>query len=69
MEALHQAQDSHVQTPAICPGDRLYIENGPFANLEGVFKRFDGQERVVMLLGLLHKQHELRLSLKDVRPL
>lgn len=54
------------ETPIIRPGDRLRIENGPFANFEAVFERFDGQERVVVLLGMLHKQHALTLALKDV---
>lgn len=68
IDALHQAQSSaNDDIPAIRPGDHLRIENGPFADLEGVFLRFDGQERVVILLGLLQKQHQLCLELKDVR--
>lgn len=61
--------NTHAKVPAINPGDRLRIESGPFASLEGVFKRFDGQERVVVLLGLLQKQHELKLAVKDIRRL
>jgi len=67
IDALHQAQNVDDGIPAIRPGDRLRIESGPFANLEGVFLRFDGQERVVLLLSLLQKQHQLHLALKDVR--
>lgn len=53
--------------PAICPGDRLRIESGPFANLEAIFQRFAGEERVVVLMSMLHKQHALTLALKDVQ--
>lgn len=62
----HSGVDDN-DAPIIRPGDRLRIENGPFANFEAVFERFDGRERVVVLLGMLHRQHALTLALKDVR--
>ena len=51
------------------PGDRLRIERGPFANLEATFHGYKGEERAIVLLDMLHKQHRLNLALKDVRPL
>lgn len=67
IEKLRIKTDSrNAETLVIQPGDRLRIESGPFANFEAVFERFDGQERVVVLLGMLHKQHALTLALKDV---
>lgn len=51
--------------PALYPGDRLRIEHGPFANMEAVFHRFGGQERAIVLLNMLQKQHHLTLALKD----
>lgn len=69
IEALRQAQSANDDIPAIRPGDRLRIRNGPFTNLEGVFQRFDGDERIVVLLSLLHKQHELHLPAGDIDPL
>lgn len=55
--------------PAIRPGDRLRIENGPFANLEATFQSYHGEQRAIVLLEMLHKQHRLNLALKDVRRL
>ena len=51
--------------PRCAPGDRLRIEHGPFADMEAVFHRFDGQDALV-LLNMLHKQHRLTLALKDI---
>lgn len=47
-------------------GDQLRIKRGPFAELEGIFQRFDGDERVIVLLNMLNKQQELALSAGDV---
>jgi len=55
--------------PALRPGDRLRIAQGPFADMEAVFHRFDGQERAIVLLNILHKQHRLTLALKDISTL
>ncbi len=35
-------------------------------SMEAVFHRFDGQERAIVLLNMLHKQHRLTLALKDI---
>ncbi|MBL7249457.1 transcription/translation regulatory transformer protein RfaH [Alloalcanivorax marinus] len=64
--AREQGSDAE---PAIRPGDRLRIERGPFANLEATFHGYKGEERAIVLLDMLHKQHRLNLALKDVRPL
>lgn len=69
IDNLRQAHSANEDTPAIRPGDRLRIESGPFANLEAIFDHFDGQERAVVFLSLLQKQHQLNLSLKDLRVL
>lgn len=52
--------------PALQPGDRLHIKHGPFADFEGVFEHYDGEERVVVLFNMLHKQHRLTLGVGDI---
>ncbi|TMW13643.1 transcription/translation regulatory transformer protein RfaH [Alloalcanivorax gelatiniphagus] len=66
--AVNDSDDADTR-PAIRAGDRLRIENGPFANLEATFQAYDGEQRAIVLLEMLHKQHRLNLALKDVRPL
>ena len=69
MQNAHDGEQGHDAEPAIRSGDRLRIENGPFANLEATFQSYDGEQRAIVLLEMLHKQHRLSLALKDVRRL
>lgn len=64
--ALQQAENTHAEQPAIRQGDKLRISDGPFANLEATFVRFDGQERVIVLLNILQQQQQLQLSVSSV---
>lgn len=52
--------------PAFEQGEPLRIRQGPFADLEAAFERFDGEERVIVLLNFMQKQHRLTLNLGDV---
>ena len=52
--------------PALQKGDRLHIRKGPFADFEGIFERYDGEERVIVLFNMLHKQHRLTLGVGDI---
>lgn len=52
--------------PAIQKGDRIRITSGPFKELEAIFDSFDGEQRVVILLELLHTQQRLHLPIESV---
>lgn len=43
-------------------GDKVIIADGPFKGLQGIFERYDGEERVMVLLEILHKQTTLAIS-------
>lgn len=43
-------------------GDKVIITDGPFKGLRGIFERYDGEERVMILLEILHKQTTLAIS-------
>ena len=48
------------------PGDRLRITRGPFADVQAIFQRFDGEERVIVLLELMHRRQHLVVQMADV---
>lgn len=50
-------------------GDRVLIEEGPFRGLNAIFQTKKGEERVILLLELLHKQQPLEVPVKAIRPL
>lgn len=43
-------------------GDKVIITNGPFRGLEAIFQKYDGEERVIVLLEILHKQTKLAIT-------
>lgn len=43
------------------PGERLRIEEGPFAGLEGIFQARRGEDRVILLLELMRRAQRLLL--------
>lgn len=49
-------------------GDRVIIEEGPFKGLNAIFQSKKGEERVILLLELLHKQQRLEIPVKSIRP-
>lgn len=43
-------------------GDLVTLTEGPFRGLNGVFMSYDGEERAIILLEILHKQTKLAIS-------
>lgn len=47
-------------------GQKVIISKGPLAGLEAVFAATDGEERVILLLKLLHRQQAVKVPLSQV---
>lgn len=43
-------------------GDKVIITDGPFRGLEAIFQKYDGDERVMLLLEILHKPTKLMIE-------
>lgn len=67
-EATEQAT-SEATLPLFSPGQRVKISDGPLEGLEAVFSARDGDERVVLLLTLLHQQQSVRVPVSQVQAL
>ncbi len=50
-------------------GDKVQITEGALAGLEAIFAATDGDERVVLLIKLLHQQQTVKLPLTQIRHL
>ncbi|MFP5431462.1 MAG: transcription termination/antitermination protein NusG, partial [Gammaproteobacteria bacterium] len=48
------------------PGDPVRITHGAFANIDAIFQRFDGDERVVILLHLLQRPQPVVVSVSSI---
>jgi len=51
------------------PGELVKISDGAFHGIDAIFLAADGDERVVVLLNIMHKDHKLVLPLHAVRKL
>lgn len=62
-------KEAHSLEPYLRPGERVRITEGAFSHIEAIFIAADGDERVVLLLGLLQKDQEMSFPLQSVRKL
>jgi transcriptional antiterminator RfaH len=53
--------------PAFTPGDRVQVRVGEFADMEAIFLSMDGEERVMLLLSVLNRQHQIQVRLTNVQ--
>jgi transcriptional antiterminator RfaH len=53
--------------PALSIGQRVQIVDGPFRGLDAIFKSHQGEQRVQLLIELLHRQVTLTLPLASIR--
>ena len=64
---LHEAQGD-VQ-PELVSGEAVRINHGPFAELQAIYLKMDGAERVVLLLNFLQRQQQVSLPLSGISKL
>ncbi len=51
----------------LASGDKVRINHGAFAELEAIFLSMDGNERVVLLMNILHREQKIRVPLTSIR--
>jgi len=60
--------DNKPVAQALRSGDLVRITEGPFSDLEAIFMRPDGDERAILLLNLLHREQQLKVPLRAIKP-
>ena len=64
----HEQSASATAEPLYQPGDRVRIEEGPYAGLLAIYEMDDGDERARVLIELLRRPARLTLPLTNLRP-
>lgn len=64
--ALRQRIAQQPRMAPLQPGDRVTITHGAFTDIEAIFKTYDGDERVVILLNLMHREQQLVLPVSSI---
>lgn len=62
---LRQRTTTDVQ-PLLQTGDSVRIIEGTFADLDAIFMAMDGEQRGILLLDLLNRQHQVSLPLTSI---
>ncbi len=73
VEALMRRADPqtglhHLTEPVFRRGQHIRIAHGPFERLEGVFERYDGQERAFIFLDVLGRASRVTVPLEQLIP-
>lgn len=58
---------NQLRIPYLKPGERVRITEGCFSDVEAIFVANDGDERVVLLMNILHREQMLRFPVATVR--
>jgi len=66
IEQIRQNLDTLEEQGGLKPGQAIQIKEGPFKGLQAIFKAYEGEERALILIELLHKQQELALPLNAI---
>jgi transcriptional antiterminator RfaH len=54
------------RVPYLEPGERVVVTNGCFAHVEGIFLANDGDERVMLLMNILHREQTFSFPVGSV---
>ncbi|HBP41458.1 MAG: transcription/translation regulatory transformer protein RfaH [Vreelandella alkaliphila] len=60
----HHQEGSHSY---FCAGETVTITDGPFKDLEAVFKRCKGEERAIVLLNVLQRPQDVEISVDNLQ--
>lgn len=60
----HHQEGSHSY---FCAGEKVTITDGPFKDLEAVFKRCKGEERAIVLLNVLQRPQDIEISVDNLQ--
>jgi transcriptional antiterminator RfaH len=68
IEEIRRRIDGHpIREPYLNAGDRVMITDGSFSGIQGIFMTSDGDERVILLLNILHTEQRLSFPIESVR--
>lgn len=67
IDCLRSRLDGQAPEPLFAPGQKVRVLSGAMRELEAVFERECGEERAMILLGLLHRQHRLEVPLSQLQ--
>lgn len=68
LKALEDEQGIHATTHDYEEGDRIRVKSGVFKDIETIVKARSGDDRVIALMHVMGKTHEIELDYRTVEP-
>ena len=65
VEQLQARAQTAVLSP-LMPGDKVTVSDEGFAGLDSIFMCMDGEERVILLINLMNRQHKISLPMTSI---
>ncbi len=62
----HEYSENAIDLDRYKKGDKMVIERGPFKGIDALFHSYNGEERAIVLLTILHKQTKLEISPAEI---
>ncbi|MGM0767012.1 MAG: transcription/translation regulatory transformer protein RfaH [Pseudomonadota bacterium] len=67
MRHIKASLDTVAEQGGIKPGQSVELEGGPLKGLNGIFERYEGDERAVVLIDFMQKQQSVTVSVSDIQ--
>lgn len=64
-----RVENNILHIPRFSPGERVRVVEGAFADMEAIFVASAGDERVVLLMNILHRDQQIKFPAESVRKL
>ncbi|WP_336512650.1 transcription/translation regulatory transformer protein RfaH [Stutzerimonas stutzeri] len=68
VDQLRQRCATAAPSPVLVSGDRVQVRVGACTEMEAIFLAMDGEERVMLLLNVLNRQHQIQVGLASIEP-
>lgn len=66
-EIRDRTERPNFRLPYLQPGERVRITEGAFTNVEAIFLANDSEQRVVLLMNILHQEQQVEFPLRSIR--
>lgn len=66
-EIRQRTERPDFRLPYLQAGERVRITEGAFTDVEAIFLANDSEERVVLLMNILHQEQQVELPLRSIR--
>ena len=67
MHHIKVSLDKVAEQGGIKAGQSVELEGGPLKGLNGIFERYDGDERAIVLIDFMQKQQSVTVSVSDIQ--